>query len=196
MKFVYCFLVLAFVFCFIQVRAQTDQTDQPTPTTAPYTPYYIPLPDDGYTPLHTATVNDPSMNLFSTHFMCPVIDPLLGYALANFRGGRYSFSFTASTQYAILFADGTQTGTVSGPWSYTRAYNQPGTHWAYLRDLSTGNIVDYVQIEVITHTVFTGDCYNRMATDENGLTGPDGGPLPPSDWQSGALPPPYTPSNN
>ena len=149
-----------------------------------------------YTPWHPVLIDDVVNGLLSTHFTCAYIDPLSGYAHVKFGGGRQAYSWTGMTPKSLLFADGTSTGTMTGGVQYTRAYNQPGTHWVLLRDLSTSNIVDYLQVEIVTHGVYNGDCYALMATDSNFNTGVDGGPLPPTNWDTLSLPPAYTPSSN
>jgi len=149
-----------------------------------------------YIPEATVVIDKTPYGQFSTHFTCKSIDPLLGYAVVNFVSGSQAYPGNTPTAKSVVFSDGTATGAMSAGAGYTRAYNQPGTHWAYLRDLSTSNIVDYVQIEIVTHGVYNGDCYTRMTTDENGNPGADGGPFPPDGWDSGSLPPAYTPSNN
>lgn len=179
MKF--CFLSLGFAVCFLLLSfAQTQVQVQAQ---------YIPGP--------VAVIDKTPDGQFSTHFICAERDPTLGYALITFLGGSQAYPGNTPMAKSVVFEDGTATGAISTGFIFTKAYSQPGTYWVYLRDLSTSNIVDYLQIEIVTHGVYNGDCYiSRMTTDENGNPAEDGGPFPPIGWDSGSLPPAYTPSSN
>jgi hypothetical protein len=116
-------------------------------------------------------VDSPGQDNFSTNFKC-LYRKSDGTAEITFVGGTYAQQDGRHPKglsfYGVL--GGTRSGRINTAFEYTYSMTLTGSTWVYLYDFTTGQNVDYIQLEVVAHA-YSGDC-DLMATN------------PPSGWQT------------